>query len=130
MLKWFGLGVLACSVMGCSGLSPRASSWPQHAAVPVGEYDFNWRLSGDPSVAPLQVFSGMGKIWLQFPVGHALPALFGKTTAGMQPLPYQVLGPYVVIDGDWDTIVFRGGHLVATAERQAAQGHDARQSLT
>lgn len=85
--------------------------------APPGQYDFNWRLSGDARVAPLQVFSGAGKTWMQFPSGRALPALFAETRDGIQPLPFVRQEPYVVIEGIWPALVFRGGHHMARAER-------------
>jgi len=116
MIRWFCISAVTISVLGCSGMHDSASEW-QHPGSLVGAYNFNWRLSGDPAVAPLHVFSGEGRIWLQFPPGQPLPAIFAKTETGLQPLPYKVFAPYVVLEGNWHEVVLRGGLLVAHAEQ-------------
>lgn len=121
MARWFWLSVLAVGMVGCSGLNQHAPGWPRATAL-AGSYDFNWRLSGEPALAPLQVFSGLGRIWLQFPPGRTPPAFFAKTATGMQPLPYQSLEPYLVIEGEWDVVVLRGAHQVAQIERYIPAG--------
>ncbi|HEY0295251.1 MAG TPA: TcpQ domain-containing protein [Bordetella sp.] len=84
----------------------------------AGQYDFNWRLSGDPAVAPLQVFGTGRQIWLQFPPGQEVPAIFASTPQGDLPLAYRRQDPYVVIDGAWQALTLRGGRYVARASRQ------------
>jgi hypothetical protein len=91
----------------------------------AGQYDFNWRLSGDPAVAPLQVFGTARQIWLQFPPGQAVPAIFASTPQGDLPLVYRRQDPYVVIDGNWQSLVLRGGRYVARAARQDVPVADA-----
>lgn len=84
----------------------------------AGQYDFNWRLSGDPAVAPLQVFGTNRQIWLQFAPGQEVPAIFASTPQGDLPLVYRRQDPYVVIDGAWQSLTLRGGRYVARASRQ------------
>lgn len=111
---WVSVGSLCLA--GCMSWSDRPVGWP-HDGAPVGKYDFDWQLSGDPAVAPLQVFSGEGRIWLQFAPGRTPPALFGRTADGMQPLPYRRQDPYVIVDGLWPVLVLRGGHHEARVRR-------------
>lgn len=84
----------------------------------AGQYDFNWRLSGDPAVAPLQVFGTNRQIWLQFAPGQEVPAIFASTQQGDLPLVYRRQDPYVVVDGTWQALILRGGRYVAKASRQ------------
>ncbi len=88
-----------------------------HWRVAPDHFDFNWQLSGDPEVAPLQVFAGGQEIWLQFAPGQELPAILGQTPAGEQPLAYQRREPYIVLSGHWQALVLRGGRQVAYARR-------------
>ena len=93
----------------------------------AGQYDFNWRLSGDPAVAPLQVFGSGGQIWLQFAAGQEVPAIFASTPQGNVPLAYRRQEPYVVIDGTWQSLVLRGGRYTAHAARQGVPAVEASQ---
>ncbi|MCJ9710968.1 TrbG/VirB9 family P-type conjugative transfer protein, partial [Bordetella hinzii] len=74
---------VALLLSGCQAASSA------HWRVAPDHFDFNWQLSGDPEVAPLQVFAGGQEIWLQFAPGQELPAIFGQAPAGEQPLAYQ-----------------------------------------
>lgn len=94
-----------------------SSAFEQGAA---GRYDFNWRLSGDPAVAPLQVFGTGRQVWLQFAAGQQVPAIFADTPQGDVPLTYRRQDPYVIIDGPWQFLVLRGGRYTARAARQNA----------
>jgi hypothetical protein len=82
------------------------------------EYNFAWRLNGDTQVAPLQVFDNGESIWLQFPQGQAVPAIFRYTPRGYLPVAFRHEGPYAVVAGNADKLMFRGGHLKAYAHRQ------------
>ncbi|AVJ27232.1 TcpQ domain-containing protein [Achromobacter spanius] len=99
-----------------SGPSPGASSW-QAANPPSHGFRFDWQLSGDPAVAPLQVFDDGRETWLQFLPGQPLPAIFGAGDGGEHPLPYVRRDPYVVVAGAWKALSFRGGRLTARAQR-------------
>ena len=100
-----------------AGCALRGGVFEQGAA---GQYDFNWRLSGDPAVGPLQVFATGRQIWLQFAAGQQVPAIFASTPQGDVPLTYRRQDPYVIIDGAWQSLVLRGGRYTARAVRQDA----------
>lgn len=115
-----GLSCLgACS---WSGQGPGGSSW-QSAGPSAQGFRFDWQLSGDPAVAPLQVFDDGRETWLQFLPGQPLPAIFGMGSDGERALPYVRRDPYVVVAGAWKGLSFRGGRLTARAQR--AQSADA-----
>lgn len=80
-------------------------------------FHFDWRLSGDAAVAPMQVFDDGRETWLQFAPGQAVPAIFGAGPGGEQVLPYAWRAPYMVLAGTWKALTFRGGRLVARAQR-------------
>lgn len=84
-------------------------------------FNFNWQLSGDPNVAPLQLFNTSTQIWLQFAPEQSVPAVFAKNEHGLLPLRYQHQDPYLVIQGNWSHLLFRGGHLEAQAVRKPAR---------
>lgn len=113
--------------VGLSGLAA-CTSWPANGGAGASwqptepatrGFRFDWRLSGDPAVAPVQVFDDGKEVWLQFAPGQALPAIFGMRGSGEQALPYLRRDPYVVVAGEWGALRFRGGRLVARAERAA-----------
>jgi len=110
-------------LLGLSGCAvPGGGSWESGTAR-AARYDFDWRLSGDPAVAPLQVFASDAQVWLQFGAGQDVPAIFGSTAQGDVPLAYRRHAPYVVVDGAWQALAFRGGRYVARAVRgPVAQG--------
>ncbi|CAM3710022.1 Toxin co-regulated pilus biosynthesis protein Q C-terminal domain-containing protein [Bordetella sputigena] len=91
------------------------------AGRPAGQragatHDFNWRLSGDRQVAPLQVFDDGARTWLQFAPGQPVPALFTEQNGLEQPARYVTQAPYVVVQGKWPAVVMRGGALQARAD--------------
>ncbi|WP_033841204.1 TrbG/VirB9 family P-type conjugative transfer protein, partial [Bordetella bronchiseptica] len=93
----------AIMVQACAGPGPDA--W---AEAPAGQYRFDWRLSGDPAVAPLQVFDDSRRIWLQFAPGQPVPAIFAHGAGGERPVPYVRRDPYIVVDGAWRAPSLRG----------------------
>ncbi len=99
-----------------SGPGPGSPSW-QAANPPSHGFRFDWQLSGDPAVAPLQVFDDGRETWLQFLPGQPLPAIFAAGDGGEHPLPYVRRDPYVVVAGAWKALSFRGGRLTARAQR-------------
>ncbi|UDG77372.1 TcpQ domain-containing protein [Achromobacter sp. 77] len=120
-----GLSCLgACS---WSGPGPAGgSSW--QSGIPSSQgFRFDWQLSGDPAVAPLQVFDDGRETWLQFLPGQPLPAIFGMGDGGEHPLPYVRRDPYVVVAGAWNGLSFRGGRLTARARRAHAAPNPARE---
>lgn len=91
-----------------------------------GQFTFDWTLSGDRSIAPLQVFDNGQSTWLQFAAGSPVPAVFarhlsltGQPDQGLTDrlLTLRQQGDFVVIDEVPDFLVFRGGHLRAEARR-------------
>jgi hypothetical protein len=99
-----------------SGPGPGGSSWQASGQSKQG-FRFDWQLSGDPAVAPLQVFDDVHETWLQFLPGQPLPAIFGTGAGAEHPLPYVRRDPYVVVAGTWNGLSFRGGRLTAWAQR-------------
>lgn len=99
-----------------SGQGSGGASW-QAASPPAQGFRFDWQLSGDPAVAPLQVFDDGRETWLQFLPGQPLPAIFGLASDGERALPYVRRDPYVVVAGAWKGLSFRGGRLTAKARR-------------
>lgn len=117
------LAVLPC-VAACVPPSWGAQDGGTDPAKRDAAYDFNWRLSGERAVAPLQVFDDGRRTWLHFAPGQPLPAIFAVGRGGERPVPYQRRDPYVVIDGVWPALIMRGGSLRAMARRQAATAFD------
>ncbi|MFD4839845.1 TcpQ domain-containing protein [Achromobacter sp. NPDC058515] len=112
-----GLSCLSACTGAGQGLG--GSSW--QAGNPSAQgFRFDWQLSGDPAVAPMQVFDDGRETWLQFAPGQALPAIFGVGSDGERALPYVRRDPYVVVAGPWKGLAFRGGRLAAKAQRAQA----------
>ncbi|MGY6272363.1 TcpQ domain-containing protein [Achromobacter denitrificans] len=107
------------SCLGACSWSDKGAAGPawQAARPAASGFHFDWRLSGDPAVAPMQVFDDGKETWLQFAPGQALPAIFGIGGDGERALPYFRRDPYVVLTGGWDNLSFRGGRLAARAQR-------------
>lgn len=105
---------------GCAG-TPDWSVFGTHVfgrkPAVAGHYSFDWQLSGNREVAPLQVFDDGHKTWLQFAPGQPVPAIFEQRAEGDRPLSYKLEGPYVVLDGVWPELVLRGGQLKSTVRR-------------
>jgi hypothetical protein len=94
------------------GVSPAWESMPGTGV----RHDFNWRLSGDRQVAPVQVFDDGRQTWLQFAPGQATPAIFVEHNGVEHPAAYTRREPYVVVRGKWPSLVMRGGSLRARAD--------------
>ena len=114
-----------------AGNAPSATSATQgvvgQAGRGYGAFNFDWMLSGDSRIMPLQVFDDGARMWLQFtPVG-AWPAVFEVGPAGRRPLAYQREEPYMVLPGVYEQLELRGGHLQGSIRRQraAARAHTA-----
>lgn len=127
MVRIFFLAAGLSCLGGCTWWGPGpgpgsgsgGSSW--HTASPSAQgFRFDWQLSGDPAVAPLQVFDDGRETWLQFLPGQPLPAIFGVGHDGERALPYVRRDPYVVVAGTWKGLFFRGGRLTASAQRAQA----------
>lgn len=129
--------LISVVLSGCAGpeggLGPVAWSWPfvstKLHAEPVGksnvsgsnggysEFSFDWQLSGDPEVMPLQVFDDGVGMWLQFAPQGAWPAVFESTAGGQRPLSYRHEPPYMRLDGVYEHLELRGGHLRGSVRR-------------
>nr|WP_312485826.1 TrbG/VirB9 family P-type conjugative transfer protein [Achromobacter ruhlandii] len=110
------LSSLAACAWSPAGTSMARPGWRASAIAAPG-FHFDWLLSGDPAVAPMQVFDDGRETWLQFAPGQALPAILGVAADGERVLPLAHRDPYVVVAGRWQALVFRGGRLAAQARR-------------
>jgi len=101
-------------------------AWPvaKQTASPlaaVGHYHFDWKLSGNRAVAPLQIFDDGKQTWLQFPAGQPVPAVFARLPQGDQLLaPVAGQGGMLMLPGVWPQLVMRGGTLQSRAQRLSA----------
>lgn len=115
--KKITVAVLLWFLSGCE----HTQSWAQHfsflqpAPSSAEQFDFNWKLSGDREVAPLQVFSTPQQIWLQFTPAQPIPAIFALEAQQQKLLTYKQSEPYVVITGGWKQLLFKGASLEAKA---------------
>ncbi|OAE50291.1 hypothetical protein A7J67_14795 [Achromobacter xylosoxidans] len=129
MVRIFFLAAGLSCLGACTWSGPRpagGSSW--QTAMPSSQgFRFDWQLSGDPAVAPLQVFDDGRETWLQFLPGQPVPAIFGTGEGGEHPLPYVRRDPYVVVAGAWKALSFRGGRLTAWALRAPVAASPARE---
>jgi hypothetical protein len=114
------LMALALAVLpGCADLPAQRllASWLSDKSAGSAEYReparyrFDWRLSGDRRVGPLQVFDDGARTWLQFDAGQAVPAIFSRDAYGDILLTYRREGGYVVLEGVRPLLVLRGGAL-------------------
>ncbi|GAA5085760.1 TrbG/VirB9 family P-type conjugative transfer protein [Paenalcaligenes hermetiae] len=130
--KWVVCFGAALVLSGCEhthhGWENRLSLMKPHWDMGAEHFDFMWRLSGDREVAPLQVFSSDKQIWLQFAVGQYVPAIFAIEDKQYIPLSYSRKDPYVIVQGQWQQLVFRGGALEAKAQHEPFILSDALQS--
>lgn len=110
ILCWLGLS--ACQV----------SPGPDGRLADPGTrvFNFDWRLSGDPQVGPLQVFDNGVRVWLHFAPEQALPAVFGRQEGQEVLLPLKSSGQFQVIEGLWSELVFRAGRSQAQASLRRA----------
>jgi len=108
---------LALTLSACAGLTEVAENLPSVHGHQVlnGELDFNWRLQGDRSVGPAQVFSDLRNIWLQWHPGQQLPIITASSNQGETMLIPRKAGALSVIEGNWEHLVFRRGRKIARA---------------
>jgi hypothetical protein len=120
------LMVLASVILpGCADMPAQRllSSWlsnadfDQEKRFESAQYRFDWQLSGEPGVGPLQVFDDGRQTWLQFGTQQVVPAIFSRDSTGDTLLTYHQQGPYVVLPGVWPLLVLRGGKLESRIER-------------
>lgn len=113
---------LLCFVMltqGCAIQSRLAHSdtIKSDAQIPDGRLDFAWKLSGDRTVAPLQVFSDNSRTWLHWHPNQSVPAILASQDGQEQVLTYKRQDPYTIIEGHWSRLSFRAGRQQAQARR-------------
>lgn len=133
--------VLLLSLLaGCAGpgagLAPGDWAWPfthphvqgagPHASASdsrtYAQFHFDWQLSGDPEIMPVQVFDDGVGMWLQFSPEGAWPAVFAVGAGGWRPLSYRREPPYMVLDAIHDHLELRGGHLRGHVKRVPQAG--------
>ena len=95
---------------------PAAHPHAAHSNRPR-EFNFDWQLSGDPEIMPVQVFDDGMAMWLQFAPEGVWPAVFEVRNGGWQPLPYRRDPPYMLLDGVYEHLELRGGHLRGSIRR-------------
>ncbi|WP_417277012.1 TcpQ domain-containing protein [Castellaniella sp.] len=121
MIKILGAVCFSLVLAGCA--TPQSEAWWRDFAglsPRIAQYHFGWQLSGDPDLAPLQVFDDGTDIWLQYPAGQAVPAVFARTPAGDTLLRARRDGDYLRVRGVHSHLLMRGGLSMAEARRQGA----------
>jgi hypothetical protein len=113
---------LLCFVMLTQGCAMQSRFAHSHSAkndaqIPDGRLDFAWKLSGDRTVAPLQVFSDNSRTWLHWHPNQSIPAIIASQDGQEQVLTYTRQDPYTIIEGHWSRLSFRAGRQQAQARR-------------
>lgn len=100
----------------------------EHSSRRVNQYSFNWEMTGDQAILPIQVFSTQDEVWLHFPEHVTIPAIFEvderwdlvQTDEGYQtqqssetPLRFHRNPPYIVLKGNPSRLRLRLGHYEA-----------------
>ena len=122
MVKTLGACIVLVLLPACSAVpdwfpSAFQPEKAQHSQKKLSAFNFEWELSGSKEVAPLQVFDDGQRTWLQFAPQQPVPAIFELAAGGARPLSYEQEGPYLVLQGVWPQLMFRGGALQAQARR-------------
>lgn len=126
MIRILGAVGLILGLAGCATTDDGAWWRAWTAAAPAaGRYHFDWRLSGDADLAPLQVFDDGHDTWLQYPADQAAPAVFSRTAAGDRLLRVRRSGDYLVLRGVPEHLLMRGGLSQAEARRMTGDAPDA-----
>ncbi len=110
MIRMLGAGLMLAGLGGCA--TPADGAWWRDlAGLPSasGAYRFDWRIAGDPALAPLQVFDDGRETWLQYPADQPAPAVFERTAGGDRLLRPRRERDYLILRGVPDRIVLRGG---------------------
>ncbi len=118
MIRQLGAGLLLAGLGGCA--IPADGAWWRDLAGPSpapGIYRFDWRIAGDPALAPLQVFDDGRETWLQYPAGQPAPAVFERTARGDRLLRPKRDLDYLILRGVPARIILRGGLSQAEAWR-------------
>ena len=119
MIRMMGASVLLAGLGGCA--VPADGAWWRDLAglspAAPASYRFDWRIGGDPALAPLQVFDDGRETWLQYPVDQPVPAVFERTAWGDRLLLPRREPGYLILRGVPERIVLRGGLSQAEAWR-------------
>lgn len=121
LFAWVFLPVLLAGCAQTQGWAWPEAPWRASLDVSARHYGFDWRIEGDPALAPLQVFDDGRRVWLQYPLDAPVPAVFQRSVQGDRLLQPRREGDYLVIEGVPDHLVMRGGHRMAQARREAGQ---------
>ncbi|MGB3424877.1 MAG: TcpQ domain-containing protein [Castellaniella sp.] len=119
MIRILGAGLLLAGLGGCA--APADGAWWRDLAglsPAPGGYRFDWRIAGDPALAPLQVFDDGRETWLQYPADQPAPAVFERTARGDRLLRSRRDRDYLILRGVPERIVLRGGLSQAEAWRE------------
>lgn len=100
------------------------------AQVPSGRLNFAWKLSGDRTVAPIQVFSDHNSTWLHWQPNQLIPAIVAEHEGQELVLPYKRQDPYTIVEGLWPRLIFRAGHQQAQARRVQSVSESSQSPLT
>lgn len=118
MIRILGAILLLAGLVGCA--APTGGAWWRDlmglSSAP-GAYRFDWRIAGDPALAPQQVFDDGRETWLQYPAGQPVPAVFERLTGGDRLLRPRRDGDFLILRGVPQRIVLRGGLSQAEAWR-------------
>lgn len=117
-LRLLGAGLLLPVLQGC--LVGQGGRVPA-PYVGAQAFHFDWRLSGDPRVGPLQIFDNGARIWLHFAPGQPVPAVFGLRNGQEQFLMLKPQGQFQIVQEMWPQLLFRAGHGLAQARRQQGE---------
>src|SRR5690625_7255326 len=66
----------------------------------------------------------MRTVWMQFDTNKHWPAIFAYRNGQQHAVRYQRYPPYVVVEGDWQVLLFQGGHLQAVAQHASVSTAD------
>ncbi len=136
-LRFFTLMTSAALVAGLAGCAtqprepvaaPSNQYAPRPPATPVDiGADWNYMVSGDAAIRPVQVFSMGGKTYLQMRPQQVVPAL----VVGGQPIPFRISQPYIVVDGTPSVInlISDGYRAVVTRTDATPSGRAAAPSI-
>lgn len=79
---------------------------PSHGAPGLGSYSFDYAITGDRAVRPVQVFDDGRTVYIQLPVNmSAPPAVLEKVGEQVRPIRFRYEFPYLVVDNARGEIV-------------------------
>ncbi len=125
MAKFLWLIALSFILSGCA--HQLSNDWVHNFINKTDQpntYNFDWKITGDDNVSPLQVFDNGKKTWLQYSAEQQIPAIFAKNSAGSILLRPKKDGNFLVLDRVPEKIVLRGGIYKAEIINQAKKTKD------